>query len=76
LGSFVLKTPRLQHTVRALEQVGFLEQHIGPVGFTIDIAVWADFNRAHDFDLFSGKEPIEWSEWLELRFQKPLHVGT
>lgn len=70
--AFVLKTPRLAHTVSALEQAGFSEQHVGPVGLINDTAVWANFNRAHEFDLFSGKEPIEWCDWLELRFQKPL----
>ncbi len=69
--AFAVKTPRLQHTVEALQQIGFVEQRVAPVGFTNDLAVWAKFNQVHNFDLFGGKEPFEWSEWLELRFQKP-----
>jgi cyclopropane fatty-acyl-phospholipid synthase-like methyltransferase len=70
--TFVLKTPRVEHTVEILKQVGFLEQYIGSVGFKNDIAVWAKFNQAHNFDLYDGSEPIEWCDWLDLRFQKPL----
>lgn len=69
--AFAVKTPQVQRTVRALQQIGFVEQHIGPIGFANDIAVWAKFNQAHNFDLFAGKEPFEWCEWLELRFQVP-----
>jgi ubiquinone/menaquinone biosynthesis C-methylase UbiE len=69
--AFVLKTPCLRHTVKVLRQIGFLEQHTGPVGFTNDIGTWAKFNQKHNFDLFAGKEPFEWCEWVELRFQKP-----
>lgn len=74
--TFAVKTPRLSHTVDVLRRIGFVEQRVGPVGFTNDHAVWARFNLAHDFDLFGGEEPIEWSEWLELRFQKPSRGAT
>lgn len=69
--TFVLKTPNLSHTVRALGEIGFRKQLIEPVCFANDISVWASFNQAHNFDLFGGKEPFEWSDWVELRFEKP-----
>lgn len=68
--AFAVKTPRLDRTLAVLQRIGFVRRHVGPVGFTNDLAVWARFNRAHDFDLYQG-EPVEWSEWLELRFEKP-----
>lgn len=72
--TFVVRTPRVGHTVRALEQIGFKKQHVGPMGFRNDDSVWIKFDQAHKFDLFAGIGPVEWSEWLELRFQKPLRV--
>lgn len=69
--SFCVKTPSLPHTVRALSEIGFRKQLVQPVGFANDISVWAGFNRAHHFDLYNGKEPFEWSDWIELRFEKP-----
>jgi cyclopropane fatty-acyl-phospholipid synthase-like methyltransferase len=73
---FVLKTPRVEHTVDVLKRIGFREQHVGPVGFTNDVTTWVKFNQAHKFDLFAGGEPFEWSEWLELRFQKPPRLDS
>ena len=70
--AFVLKTPRVEHTVGALNAIGFIERHIGRVGFRSDIAAWMDFNQTHAFDLYGGKEPLEWCDWIELRFEKPV----
>ncbi len=70
--AFVLKTPRLDHTIQALEQAGFVAQRVQPVGFENDLAAWRAFNGGHQFDLYAGRDPVEWSEWLELRFQKPI----
>jgi ubiquinone/menaquinone biosynthesis C-methylase UbiE len=73
--TFVVKTPRLEHTARVLEQVGFIKQHVRPVGFQNDDSVWIKFDQTHKFDLFAGIGPLEWSDWLELRFEKPLRVN-
>jgi len=69
--AFAVKTPRLERTIEALKQAGFVEEHLGPVRFSNDLSVWFRFNQAHEFDLFDGGDPVEWSEWLELRFHKP-----
>lgn len=69
--TFVLHTPNLQHTVRRLTQAGFHQDWIEPVGFPSDNSVWLGFNAAHRFDLYGGEEPLQWCDWLELRFAKP-----
>ncbi len=74
--AFALRTPRVQHTVSVLKEIGFIEERVGPVGFRNDITMWADFNKAHNFDLYGGAQPLEWSDWLELRFAKPLGAGS
>ena len=70
--TFVLKTPSLHHTVSVLTGLGFREQLIEPVGFAADNSVWIRFNDTHRFDLYGGRAPFQWCDWLELRFEKPM----
>ncbi len=69
--TFVLRTPCLRETEKMLEKIGFKKQWVEPIQFQLDSQVWMRFNIQHRFDLYSGKPPIEWCDWLELRYTKP-----
>lgn len=69
--TFLLKTPSLHHTVSVLTALGFRQQMIEPVAFDADNSVWIRFNDTHRFDLYGGRTPFQWCDWLELRFEKP-----
>jgi sterol 24-C-methyltransferase len=69
--TFSLRTPSLQHTIDAITQIGFRQLRVEPIRFTSDGSIWRHFNDAHGFDLYGGKEPREWCDWLELKFEKP-----
>lgn len=68
--TFVLKTPNLPQTLHVLTGLGFRQQLVEPVGFAADNSVWARFNETHRFDLYGGQPPVQWCDWLELRFEK------
>lgn len=69
---FFLRTPSLPETVALLEKIGFQKQRIEPLQFELDTKVWMQFNTRHGFDLYSGQQPIEWCDWLELLYVKPI----
>ncbi|MDB5661559.1 MAG: hypothetical protein JWS10_4174 [Cypionkella sp.] len=70
---FFLHTPSLQETVLMLEQTGFQRQWIQPIQFELDNSVWNKFNKTHGFDLYSGQPAIEWCDWIELNYRKPIN---
>ena len=69
--TFAVRTPDLQRTIDTLKGVGFREVSTEPVGFVADIGRWRNFNQAHQFDLYDGKPAQQWSDWMELKFEKP-----
>jgi SAM-dependent methyltransferase len=68
---FAVKTPEADHVIRALRAAGFLPLWIERPAFEVDNGPWQAFERQHAFDLFDGDAPFDWSQWLELKFQKP-----
>jgi SAM-dependent methyltransferase len=68
---FRVATPLLDRLVGALGEAGFARDYVRPLGFDNDLAVWLKFNTAHDFELYGGQEPVQWCDWMELRFHKP-----
>ena len=54
-----------------LRAAGFLPVSIQRPRFQVDNGPWQSFERAGGFDLFDGQPSFDWSEWLELKFQKP-----
>jgi cyclopropane fatty-acyl-phospholipid synthase-like methyltransferase len=69
--AFALRTPSLPHTMSAITQIGFRQVCVEPIRFTSDNSVWRNFNDAHSFDLYGGKDPCQWCDWLELTFERP-----
>lgn len=69
--AFATHTPRLNETVEVLTNLGFLSEMVEPVRFEIDNSVWIAFNHVHHFDLYRGGTPVQWLNWVELRFRKP-----
>lgn len=70
--TFLCRAPRIRDTVELLKLVGFRQQTVEPVKFSPDHSIWRHFNEAHEFDLYDGQTPYEWSDWLSLRFEKPM----
>jgi ubiquinone/menaquinone biosynthesis C-methylase UbiE len=75
----IVKVDRLfeTHTAHAREmqatltEVGFLRLFAEAPRFAVDNTYWQEFDRRHGFDLFDGAPSFDWSEWLELKYQKP-----
>lgn len=69
--AFRVLTPDRLDTVKLLKKHGFREIFSRDVQFDIDDKVWQNFDHRHKFDLYRGVGPCVWSEWLEMKFQKP-----
>lgn len=68
---FAVKTPVAKELIGHLRAAGFLPVWIERPRFQVDNAPWQSFERAHQLDLFDGQPSFDWSEWWELKFQKP-----
>jgi cyclopropane fatty-acyl-phospholipid synthase-like methyltransferase len=68
---FAVKTAPAPEIEEALSDVGFLKLFVEPPRFKVDNAYWQTFDHRHGFDLFDGADPFDWSEWLEMKYQKP-----
>ena len=68
---FAVKTPLAADVIGHLRAIGFLPVWIEHPRFQVDNRPWQAFEREHGFDLFDGQPSFDWSEWLELKFQKP-----
>jgi ubiquinone/menaquinone biosynthesis C-methylase UbiE len=68
---FAVKTADAGEIVGHLRSSGFLPVRVEAPRFEVDNTRWQAFEREHGFDLFAGGVPFDWSQWLELKFQKP-----
>jgi ubiquinone/menaquinone biosynthesis C-methylase UbiE len=68
---FAVKTADAGEMIGHLRGAGFLPVWVEPPRFQVDNTRWQEFEREHRFDLFEGDESFDWSQWLELKFQKP-----
>ncbi len=68
---FATKTAWSADIIRHLTTTGFLPLLVEPPRFQDDVSRWQQFERDNDIDLFDGAASFHWSEWLELKFQKP-----
>lgn len=72
---FVVKTAWAKDMVGHLEAAGFAREFVEHPAFAVDNTRWQIFERTHGIDLFAGKNSFDWSEWFEMRFQKPARVA-
>jgi SAM-dependent methyltransferase len=68
---FATKTAWAADVRGAFARSGFLPLWVGTPQFEVDNRRWQQFERRHQFDLFAGAPPFDWSEWWEMRYQKP-----
>ena len=68
---FVTRTAYRERIVAELRAAGFLPLLDEAPRFAADNTRWQAFDREHRFELFDGGNSFDWSEWRELRFQKP-----
>lgn len=69
--TFAVKTAWTAQIQGELRAAGFLRLFARRLQFADDDSAWRQFDGKHRFDLFAGADPFEWSEWQELRYQKP-----
>jgi len=68
---FAVKTAWVEQITDSLRAVGFLPVWIEAPRFDVDNARWQDFESTHGFDLFDGDDSFDWSQWWEIKYQKP-----
>jgi cyclopropane fatty-acyl-phospholipid synthase-like methyltransferase len=68
---FSTKTAWAAVVKRHLEDIGFLRVFASAPKFEVDNTRWQWFEQKHNFDLFAGGKSFDWSEWLEIKSQKP-----
>jgi SAM-dependent methyltransferase len=67
---FEVETAWANDILRHLLDAGFNRQFVEHPAFRVDNSRWQSFERAHEIDLFAGKDSFDWSEWFEIKFQK------
>lgn len=70
--TFCVNTPSRRQILDILDNLGFEREKVGALKFERDDSIWSKFNGKHQFNLYGDSEPFEWSEWVEMRFRKPL----
>jgi SAM-dependent methyltransferase len=68
---FATRTAWVSDVRDALRQAGFFPRLVERPRFTVDNGPWQRFESRHQLDLFAGADSFDWSEWWELRYQKP-----
>jgi cyclopropane fatty-acyl-phospholipid synthase-like methyltransferase len=68
---FAVKTAWARDMLRHLKDAGFLRIMVEKPRFEVDNTRWQWFESKHRFDLFAGEDSFDWSEWWEMKFQKP-----
>jgi cyclopropane fatty-acyl-phospholipid synthase-like methyltransferase len=68
---FSTKTATSNHIIQHLNEIQFHPVFATAPRFDVDNTLWQRFEQKHKFDLFGGAQPFDWSEWLEIKFQKP-----
>jgi SAM-dependent methyltransferase len=54
-----------------LRRAGFLPLWVARPQFEVDNGPWQRFESRNELDLFGGAPSFDWSEWWEMRYQKP-----
>lgn len=70
-GLFATKTAWSRDVRRCLDEAGFLAVFAGPPQFAVNNRPWQEFEKNNSIDLFCGQDSFDWSEWLEIKSQKP-----
>lgn len=68
---FAVETAWAEEIVQSLRGAGLVEVFQERPQFAVDNTRWQAFERVHQIDLFDGKDSFDWSEWFEMKFQKP-----
>jgi SAM-dependent methyltransferase len=68
---FATKTAWAADIQKALRRAGFFCLWVAKPQFAVDNGPWQRFESRHKFDLFDGAPSFDWSEWWEMRYQKP-----
>ena len=68
---FAVKTAWVEQITASLRAVGFLPVWIEAPRFDVDNSSWQDFESTHELDLFDGERSFDWSQWWEIKYQKP-----
>ena len=68
---FSTKTAWANDVMQHLKEMGFLPVFAAAPRFHVDNTPWQWFEQRYKFDLFGGAQPFDWSEWLEIKYQKP-----
>jgi cyclopropane fatty-acyl-phospholipid synthase-like methyltransferase len=68
---FAVKTAWAAEIKDHLRRAGFLPLFASKPQFEVDNSRWQQFESRHHFDLFDGQDSFDWSEWWEMKSQKP-----
>jgi SAM-dependent methyltransferase len=68
---FATKTAWAADIRGAFAETGFLPLWVARPELEVDNARWQQFERRNGLDLFDGGPSFDWSEWWEMRYQKP-----
>ncbi len=70
-GLFATKTAWSKDIRRCLDAAGFLGVFAERPRFEVNNRPWQQFEKNNNIDLFRGQDSFDWSEWLEIKSQKP-----
>jgi SAM-dependent methyltransferase len=68
---FATNTAWAEDVRRHLREAGFVPVFARKPDFEVDNSRWQLFEQKHQLDLFAGGASFDWSEWLEIKSQKP-----
>jgi cyclopropane fatty-acyl-phospholipid synthase-like methyltransferase len=68
---FATKTAWADDIKSEFRHAGFFCRWTERPQFTVDNSRWQQFEARHHLDLFDGGPSFDWSEWWEMRYQKP-----
>jgi SAM-dependent methyltransferase len=68
---FCVRTAWARDMLAWLRAENFIPLFVETPQFDVDNTLWQSFEDKYQFDLFAGGKPFDWSEWLEMKFQKP-----
>jgi SAM-dependent methyltransferase len=68
---FATKTAWAADIRAEFRRAGFFSLWVEHPRFTVDNGRWQQFEARNQIDLFDGAPPFDWSEWWEMRYQKP-----
>jgi ubiquinone/menaquinone biosynthesis C-methylase UbiE len=68
---FAVKTAWAADIKEELRRAGLFQIFSDKPQFEVNNSQWRQFESKHQFDLFAGEDSFDWSEWLEMKYQKP-----